>query len=167
VARLVRLLARAATKGLFVSNAVRVLVIADTHGHLPPNLEALASGAHEIWHLGDVTAPSLLEAVCAVGPPVVIVRGNCDSNSEWPMTADLERNGVRFHLIHIPPKFAPAGVHVLLHGHTHVPRDEVRGDVRFLNPGCVRRPNRGAPASVAHLEISATGELAWTRTLLR
>ena len=150
-----------------VSKPVRVLVIADTHNHLPSDLEALALGADEIWHLGDVTAPSLLEAVRAVGPPVVIVRGNCDSNSEWPMTADLERNGVRFHLIHIPPKTAPAGVDVLLHGHTHVPRDEVRAGVRFLNPGCVTRPNRGAPASVAHLEIGADGELVWTRTLLR
>ena len=146
---------------------VRILVIADTHGHLPPNLEALASGADEIWHLGDVTAPSLLEGVRKVGPPVTIVRGNCDSNPEWPMTADLERNGVRFHLIHIPPKTAPAGVDVLLHGHTHVPRDEVRAGVRFLNPGCVTRPNRGAPASVAHLEIAADGSLTWSLTRLR
>ena len=150
-----------------MSKPIRILVLADTHNHLVPRLEELAAGVDEIWHLGDVTAPSLLEAVRAVGPPVVIVRGNCDSNSEWPMTVDLERNGVRFHLIHIPPKTAPAGVDVLLHGHTHVPRDETAGGVRFLNPGCVTRPNRGAPASVAHLEISATGELTWKLVRLR
>jgi putative phosphoesterase len=146
---------------------VRILVIADTHGHLPPSLEALASGVDEIWHLGDVTAPSLLEAVRKVGPPVTIVRGNCDSNAEWPLIVDLERNGVRFRLIHIPPRSAPENIDLLLHGHTHVPRDETRDGVRFLNPGCVTRPNRGAPASVAHLEISATGELRWNLVRLR
>ena len=146
---------------------MRILVLADTHNHLPPKLEELAVGADEIWHLGDVVAPTLLESVRAVGPPVTIVRGNCDANHEWPLIVDLERNGVRFRLIHIPPKEAPANIDVLLHGHTHVPRDEVRGGVRFLNPGCVTRPNRGAPASVAHLEISDTGELRWQLTRLR
>jgi hypothetical protein len=150
-----------------VSKPVRILVLADTHNHLPPNLPALAAGADEIWHLGDVTAPHLLTAVREVGPPVVIVRGNCDSNAEWPLIEDLERNGVRFRLIHIPPKTAPENTDVVLHGHTHVPRDEMRGGVRFLNPGCVTRPNRGAPSSVAHLEIGGDGALSWKLTLLR
>jgi putative phosphoesterase len=98
---------------------------------------------------------------------VVIVRGNCDSERAWPLSEDVERNGVRFHLIHIPPKAAPANTDVLLHGHTHVPRDEMVGGVRFLNPGCVTRPNRGAPASVAHIEIAADGALTWQLTRLR
>lgn len=146
---------------------MRILVLADTHNHLPPKLEELAVGADEIWHLGDVVAPSLLESIRTAGPPLTIVRGNCDASYEWPLVADLERNGVRFRLIHIPPKHAPANIDVLLHGHTHVPRDEVRGGVRFLNPGCVTRPNRGAPASIAHLEISEAGELRWQLTRLR
>jgi uncharacterized protein len=146
---------------------VRILVLADTHNHLPPKLDELAAGADEIWHLGDVVEPGLLESVRAVGPPVTIVRGNCDANREWPLQVDLERNGVRFRLMHIPPRHAPANVDVLLHGHTHVPRDEMVGGVRFLNPGCVTRPNRGAPASVAHLTIGAAGELPWELTRLR
>ncbi len=146
---------------------MRILVLADTHNHLPPKLDELAAGADEIWHLGDVVAPSLLASVRAVGPPVTIVRGNCDANYEWPLVVDHERNGRRFRLIHIPPRQAPSGIDVLLHGHTHVPRDEMRDGVRFLNPGCVTRPNRGAPASVAHLEISDTGELQWRLTRLR
>ena len=150
-----------------MADPLRILVIADTHNHLPPNLAELATGVAEIWHLGDVCAPSLLDQVRAVGPPVTIVRGNCDSNSEWPLTANLERNGLRFHLVHIPPKNAPESVDVLLHGHTHVPRDEKRGGVRFLNPGCVTRPNRGAPASVAHLTISPDAALSWQLTRLR
>jgi len=146
---------------------VLILVLADTHNHLPAKLEELAAGADEIWHLGDVVAPSLLESVRAVGPPLTIVRGNCDAQFDWPLVVDLERRGVRFRLIHIPPNKTPPDIDVLLHGHTHVPRDEVRDGARFLNPGCVTRPNRGAPASVAHLEISEAGELRWELTLLR
>jgi putative phosphoesterase len=149
------------------ARARRILVLADTHNHLPANLESLAKGADEIWHLGDVCAPSLLEEIRAIGLPVVIVCGNCDSNSEWPLVVDLERNRLRFRLQHIPPARTPADVDVLLHGHTHVPRNERRDGVLFLNPGCVTRPNRGAPASAATLEISDEGKLNWNLVPLR
>lgn len=147
--------------------SLKILVLADTHDKLPANLEALATGADEIWHLGDVCAPRILATIETYGPPVTVVRGNCDSNIDWPLTTDLKRNGIRFRLVHIPPERSPENVDVVLHGHTHVPRKEVVGGVLFLNPGCVTRPNRGAPASVAHLEIAADGKLDWRLTLLR
>ncbi len=149
------------------SQPLRILVLADTHDHLPPKLDVLAAGTDEIWHLGDVCEPSLLDQLRKAGPPVTVVAGNCDSEVNWARVADLERNGVRFRLVHIPPERVPANVDVLLHGHTHVPRDEVLGGIRFLNPGCVTRPNRGAPASIAYLGISADGELTWELTRLR
>ncbi len=149
------------------NGALRVLVIADTHNHLPPNLENLAQGADEIWHLGDVCAPSLLLEIEQVGLPVTIVRGNCDANFDWPLVVDLKRNDVRFRLVHIPPSRPPENVDVLLHGHTHVPRDERKEGVRFLNPGCITRPNRGAPASVATLGIAVDGKLEWSLRLTR
>ena len=150
-----------------MAKALRILVLADTHDHLPPDPKRLANGADEIWHLGDVCAPSLLETLRKVGPPVTIVRGNCDEVEEWPLEVDLERNGVRFRLVHIPPTKLPMNADVLLHGHTHVPRDEIRGGVRYLNPGCVTRPNRGAPASAATLDVAADGKLRWQLILLR
>ena len=146
---------------------LRIFVLADTHDHFPTNIEALAEGADEIWHLGDVCAPSLLQAVERIGPPVTVVRGNCDSNVEWPLIVDLKRNGVRLRLVHIPPDRAPEKIDVLLHGHTHVARNERREGVLFLNPGCVTRPNRGSPASVANLEIAADGKLGWQTIKLR
>ena len=146
---------------------LRIFVLADTHNHLPTNLEALASGADEIWHLGDVCAPGLLQAIERIGPPVTVVRGNCDSEIEWPLVVDLKRNGMRFRLVHIPPDDAPENVDVVLHGHTHVARHERRDGVLFLNPGCVTRPNRGSPASVANLEIGLDGKLSWQTIKLR
>jgi uncharacterized protein len=150
-----------------MSLPLRIFVLADTHNRLPANIEALAKDADEIWHLGDVCDPGILEIIENIGPPVTIVRGNCDNNSEWPLMVDLERNGVRFRLVHISPERAPANVDVLLHGHTHVPRNERREGVLFLNPGCVTRPNRGAPASVATLDITSDGKLTWRTLLLR
>ena len=112
-------------------------------------------------------APSILETLELIGPPVTVVRGNCDSNFEWPLIVDLKRNGVRFRLVHIPPDRAPEKIDVLLHGHTHVPRNERCEGVLFLNPGCVTRPNRGAPSSVAFLEITVGQDLRWRVQRLR
>jgi uncharacterized protein len=147
--------------------ALRIFVLADTHNHLPENLATLAKGADEIWHLGDLCAPGLLVELENLGPPVTLVRGNCDSNSEWPLVVDLQRGDLRFRLVHIPPSQPPENVDVLLHGHTHVPRNERRGSVLFLNPGCVTRPDRGTVPSVATLEIEADGKLIWHLTPLR
>ena len=143
----------------------RVLVLADTHNRLPESVTEMAQDADEIWHLGDVCAEVILDELRAIGPRVIVVRGNCDSNSEWPLVLDLTRDGLKFRLQHVPPDQPPDDVAVLLHGHTHVPRNEKRGRVLFLNPGCVTRPNRGAPPSVAWLEI-ADGKISWKLVLL-
>jgi putative phosphoesterase len=143
-----------------MKESLRIFVLADTHNHLPENVANMAAGADEIWHLGDVCAERILDELRAVGPPVRIVRGNCDSNYEWPLVEDVERGGLKFRLQHIPPERPPNDVDVLLHGHTHVPRHEKNQGVLFLNPGCVTRPNQGAAASVAWLAI-AGGKLNW------
>lgn len=147
--------------------ALRIFVMADTHDRLPRNMSILTQGADEIWHLGDVCAPTILETIEQIGPPVTVVRGNCDSNNEWPIIVDLVRGGLRFRLQHTPPDRPPENIDVVLHGHTHVPRNEKRGVVLFLNPGCVTRPNQGSPASVAVLEIAADGKLNWKLQTLR
>ena len=146
---------------------LRILVIADTHDRMPANMSSLAKGADEIWHLGDVCAETILYKLRAIGPPLTVVRGNCDSNDEWPLIVDLTRAGLKFRLLHIPPERPPENIDVVVHGHTHVPRNEKRGGVLFLNPGCVTRPNRGAAPSVAWLEISADGKLDWKLKSLR
>jgi putative phosphoesterase len=141
----------------------RILVIADTHNKLPQLVLDLAASGDEIWHLGDVCAERILDELRAIGSPVTVVRGNCDSNFHWPLVVDLVRNGLRFRLQHIPPEpgtLSGDEVDVVLHGHTHIPRNEKRGEVLFLNPGCVTRPNQGSPASVAWLEI-ADGNVQW------
>ena len=143
-----------------MARILRILVLADTHNKLPEKILDLAADADEIWHLGDVCEPTILGDLRAIGSRVAVVRGNCDWNSEWPLVVDLKRDGLKFRLQHIPPDVPPDDVDVVLHGHTHVPRNEKRGGVLFLNPGCVTRPNQGSPASVAWLEI-ANGKIKW------
>ncbi|HEX8310158.1 MAG TPA: metallophosphoesterase family protein [Chthoniobacteraceae bacterium] len=140
---------------------MRIAVISDTHDRLPAHVEEAIRSADEIWHLGDVTTKTLLATVRQIGPPVRMVRGNCDPFGEWPEIEDIEIAGLRVRLIHIPPRTPPAGFDLLLHGHTHVPRDERIGGVRYLNPGCITRPNRGAPASYAWLTLEPAQPVLW------
>ena len=137
---------------------MRIAVVADTHDRLPESVCAAIRGADEIWHLGDVCSPAILVTLERIAP-VRIVRGNCDSETGWPLALDFTLEGLRFHLEHIPARKPPA-CDIFLHGHTHVPRDETVGGVRFLNPGCITRPNMGAPASYAWLTL-ADGEVMW------
>ena len=140
---------------------MRIAVLSDTHDRMPAGLAAKFASADEIWHLGDICTPAILEILRTVGLPLRFVRGNCDAYEEWPLTLDFELEGFRIHLEHIPPSAAPAGVDLVLHGHTHVPRNQKVGHATFLNPGCITRPNRGAPASWAWLELRAGRSIGW------
>ena len=48
------------------------------------------------------------------------------------------------------------GIHVAVHGHTHVPHFEQHGDFTFINPGSISRPRGGSPASFAILTVEKT-----------
>ena len=145
---------------------MRIAVIADTHDRLPSMLPPLLAEADEIWHLGDVCAPAIIDALSRLGPPLRIVRGNCDECLDWPLELRFELEGFRILLTHIPPRVAPAEVDLLFHGHTHVPRFERAGHALFLNPGCITRPNRGAPASWAWLELKRSERVGWNLELV-
>ena len=140
---------------------MRIAVISDTHDRYPATLPERLRAADEIWHLGDVCDPEILAELDALGPPLRAVAGNCDTHP-WPLTLDLEREGHRCHLVHIPPRQVPRGAQAILHGHTHVPRDEIDPlGVRWLNPGCITRPKGGMRASFAWLTLEAGQALQW------
>jgi uncharacterized protein len=141
---------------------MRIAVLADTHDRMPPSLPERLREADEIWHLGDVCSPAVLVELEQLGPPLRVVLGNCDSYAGWPITLELERQGVRFFLTHIPPVRVPPGVSVVLHGHTHVPRDETDPlGVRWLNPGCITQPRGGGRPSFAWLTVDGGRLTGW------
>ena len=141
---------------------IRIAVIADTHDWLPPGLPQRLAAADEIWHLGDVCEPDTLVELEQLGKPLHVVLGNNEWHHLWPLELRLERAGRKFLLTHIPPARAPAGAEIVLHGHTHVPRDETdEHGVRWLNPGCISRPRRGARAGFAWLELEQDQPINW------
>lgn len=141
---------------------MRIAVLADTHDRYPPGLPARLAGADEIWHLGDVCDPAVLVEFEQLGKPLHVVLGNNEAHNLWPLALSLEREGWRFHLTHIPPRVAPRGAHAVLHGHTHVPRDETdAAGVRWLNPGGISLPRGGAPASFAWLTVERGRPFGW------
>ena len=146
---------------------MHIAVLADTHDKYPPSLPRRIRGADEIWHLGDVCEPATLVEFEQLGKPLHVVLGNNEWHNFWPRELRLERAGLNIFLTHIPPRQVPVGVNIVLHGHTHVPRDETddRG-VRWLNPGCITRPNRGARASFAWLTLEAGQPPDWRLELL-
>src|SRR5947199_8871439 len=117
-----------------LNDTLRIFVLADTHNRLPEMIKEIARDADEIWHLGDVCTETILDELRAIGPRVTVVRGNCDSDFEWPLVVDLVRGGLKFRLQHVLPDHPPDDVDVLLHGHTLVPRNERRRRVLVLNP---------------------------------
>jgi len=141
---------------------IRIAVISDTHDWCPLNLLARLQPADEIWHLGDVCDPDILSQLMMLGKPVEVVLGNNEAHALWPLQLRLAREGIKFFLTHIPPAVYPPGTQVVLHGHTHRPRDEIdaRG-VRWLNPGAINGPRGGSASSFGWLELTKGRPLVW------
>lgn len=145
----------------------RIAVISDTHDYVPAGLLARLTEADEIWHLGDVCDPDTFAEFARLDIPMQAVLGNNEWHNLWPTQLTLKRAGWRFHLVHIPPLRAPAGVEFVLHGHTHVPRDETdAGGVRWLNPGCINGPRQGSQAGFAWLTVLPERQPEWVREVL-
>ncbi|MEM1060104.1 MAG: metallophosphoesterase family protein [Verrucomicrobiota bacterium] len=135
------------------SNVYTIGVIADTHNRWKPRIEEYFADVDEIWHLGDVCREEILDQLRGLCPQLHVVLGNNDFGIDYPLSRTLERNGEVFRLIHIPPRRMPPPGECdwLLHGHTHVPRDETVDGVRVFNPGSAGLANKGAPTSLGFL----------------
>jgi putative phosphoesterase len=132
---------------------MRIAVISDTHDRISHLPWELLRGAGEIWHLGDVCSPEVIATLQQLGPPVLVVRGNCDITPAWPPVLQVERAGLQIRLQHHPPVDPPPAVDLLLHGHTHQPCDWSAGGARILNPGPAGLANKGAPRSMGWLSF--------------
>jgi uncharacterized protein len=138
---------------------LRVGLISDTHGLLRPQAADLLRGSNHIIHAGDVGNKSILQRLAALAP-VTVVRGNNDTG-EWadalPESALIQIGGVFVYVLHdlalldIDPK--AVGVHIVVSGHSHKPRIEVRQGVHYVNPGSAGPRRFKLPIAVAELVI--------------
>ena len=133
-------------------------LISDTHGYVSDAaLDALAP-CDRIVHAGDIGSVGVLIALQAIAP-VTAVYGNCDWRDLGPgvvHVAEPRFEGVRFHVTHRPEDVGVLNddIRVIVHGHTHRRRDEIIGDVRWVNPGSASEPRDGGAPSVALLTIA-------------
>ena len=149
--------------------AVTVGVVSDTHGLLRPEVLRLFRGVDLILHAGDVGDPRILTDLAAIAP-VRAVWGNVDG---WDVRRETEEDvraevdGAIVAVVHghrvadydqLPDLYPDA--RVIVHGHSHVPKVDLRGDGRLvLNPGSAGPKRLGKPVTAALLRIRPDGDL--------
>jgi len=158
------------------SESARTLgILSDSHGRTSITRQAVAAlregGANLLLHLGDVETEEVIDELAVM--PARIVFGNCD----WDAAAlgryarslgievdhpagriEVDGRQVAFTHGHLQEWMESAlqeQVDYLLHGHTHVVRDETVGSTRLINPGALFRARRYTAA----LLTPATGAL--------
>ena len=143
-------------------------VISDTHGLLRPEAVAALRGVDRIIHAGDIGAPEVLAALGEVAP-VTAVRGNNDKGA-WARTIAetqvVDAGGVLIYVIHdvgqLDVEPAAGGFGVVVAGHSHVPRNELRDGVLWFNPGSAGPRRFKLPIALGRLTIEggrARGEI--------
>lgn len=140
---------------------MRIGVISDTHGVLRPEALAALAGSERIIHAGDIGDPEILDRLSEIAP-VTAVRGNVDRES-WarniPETNVLEVDGISFYILHILEsldlKPEVAGMHAVIYGHSHIPKQDTKDGVLYFNPGSAGPRRFQLPVTVGKLIVNA------------
>jgi uncharacterized protein len=140
---------------------IRIGLISDTHGLVRDEAVTALQGCSHILHAGDIDGPEVLEALRRIAP-VTAVRGNNDLGA-WaqaiPEYEVVEFGAVTVYLRHdeaeldVDPK--AAGFRVLMFGHSHRPRVEIRDGILFVNPGSAGPRRFKLPVAVGELVITS------------
>jgi uncharacterized protein len=134
-------------------------VISDTHGLLRPEALAALRGVEHILHAGDVGDFAILDALREIAP-VTAIRGNVDvygACAELPAMDVVELGGSLFYLVHsvhdldINPK--AAGVAMVVSGHSHKAKVEVKDGVVYFNPGSAGPRRFSLPITVGFVTV--------------
>lgn len=121
-------------------------------------------GCEHIIHAGDIGAPEILEGLAAIAP-VTAIRGNVDTEA-WARrlaeTEFLEIGGVGIYVLHdlgtLDLKAKAAGIQVVISGHSHVPKQDIRDSVLYFNPGSAGPRRFKLPVTVGRL-IAENGKV--------
>ncbi len=136
-------------------------VISDTHGLLRPEALAALQGSRYIIHAGDVGAPKILEELAAIAP-VTAIRGNIDKGAwarKLPENDMVEIGGISIYVLHdlaqLDLKPEAAEFKVVISGHSHVPKQEMREGVLYFNPGSAGPRRFKLPVTIGRLIVEA------------
>lgn len=116
-------------------------------------------GSQRIIHAGDVGAAEILDELASIAP-VTAVRGNIDKGAwarKLPETDVVELGPVSFYVLHdltlLDLKPEAAGFKVVVYGHSHVPKQEIRNGVLYFNPGSAGPRRFRLPVTVGRLVV--------------
>ena len=151
----------------------RIGIISDTHGLLRPEALQKLAGCEHIVHAGDIGSPEVLQGLAALAP-VTAVRGNNDCD-HWarhiPHSEVIDFGGALVHVLHdladIDLDPAAAGFAVVVAGHTHVPKIELRDGVLYVNPGSAGPRRFKLPVALAVMRLQGLRASAEIVELLR
>ena len=147
-------------------------VISDTHGLLRPEALAALRGVEHILHAGDVGDAAILAALREIAP-VTAIRGNVDTSgvcAELPATDVVELGGSLFYLVHsvhdldINPKVA--GVAMVVSGHSHKAKVEVKDGVVYFNPGSAGPKRFSLPVTMGFVTVEDGVEASVTELVV-
>jgi hypothetical protein len=125
-------------------------------------------GSAHILHAGDIGAPEILNELRQLAP-VTAVRGNVDRTAWARSIGDREVfqvEGVSIYMLHIlgelDLKPEASGFGVVVYGHSHVPKMEVKSGVLYFNPGSAGPRRFKLPVTAGKLVIrggAVSGEI--------
>jgi putative phosphoesterase len=140
---------------------MHILLLSDSHGAFPKNLEPYFSQADEIWHAGDVGPVAGLDYLRQF-KPLRAVYGNIDGRElrqQCPEYLVFNLEGLSFFIMHIvgrPGKYQPKAMrlvqqykpNVVICGHSHI---------ALVSPGIF--------SSSLHLNPGAIGNQGWHKAI--
>ena len=146
---------------------MRIGVISDTHGKVPPEVFTAFRGVNLILHAGDIGGDDVIIELETIAR-LIGVRGNTDVDlgpPRFPDTRRLTLDGVSLFLCHQQErvrKVAPTP-EVVICGHTHQAVNEVRKGTLWFNPGTASTPRFGKSERTVGIltlqEGTASGEI--------
>ena len=137
---------------------MELAILSDSHGLLRRRVAEETQKCACILHAGDIIKPGDLDELALYGR-LYAVKGNCDlwvpglSSLSGLLRFTIE--GVSFCMVHDPadvPKRLE-GVDAVIHGHTHVYREEWIDGKLWLNPGSCGRSRFGADPTMAVMTV--------------
>jgi putative phosphoesterase len=145
--------------------AIRIGVLADTHGLFDPVIAQHFRAVDHIVHAGDIGKRSVIIQLEELAP-VTAVSGNVDGyeKSGYPSETMIELSGVRIairHILYEGGKLTQEGrafldrmrPDICIYGHTHQPRNEWFGDTLLFNPGSAGPKRFALPRMVGRITI--------------
>ena len=149
-------------------SAIRIGVIADTHGLFDPAIRRHFRGVDHILHAGDIGDRSVIEQLKKIAP-VTAVSGNIDDEqSVFPSEAVIELAGRRIairHILYEGGKLTKEGraflereqSDICVFGHTHQPKIEWFGKTLLFNPGSAGPKRFTLPRCLGILVLTRQG----------